>query len=303
MLSTSGYQLDLLRLDLVHQHISGNKWFKLKYNIAELLRLNKTALLTFGGPFSNHIAATAEACALYGIKSIGCIRGDAFQVDNPTLQKAKLNGMELHFLNREHYQLKNEEEFQAQLKKQFGDVYIVPEGGSNNFGIQGCKEILKDVEPYGYILCACGTGSTYTGLLLSGKATQAVVGISVLKGNNLLPERVEQYLLDSGEERKIKITGSIDQAGNHIQHHCIDNRYAFSGYAGFDPELIQFKREFEQHHGLQLDHIYTVKLAYGIMDLIKHHKFRSNSSILMVHSGGLQGNAGFENRYRKRLIL
>jgi 1-aminocyclopropane-1-carboxylate deaminase len=288
-------QLDVLRLDAVHPEISGNKWFKLKYNIAEAKRQNFQTILTFGGAYSNHIAATAAACKQMNLKCIGVIRGE--EVLNPTLQKAADQGMQLEFVDRKTYLLKEQAEYQSELQKRFGDFYLIPEGGNNKEGIKGCSEIIKQEWDYDYIFCACGTGATFAGLYLSLKPRQSLIGISVLKGENTLPSDVERSLSQLFGIDTLKIGGNEVLEQIIIDKSCISNLFSFSGYAAYDKELVEFKTEFEKRHGILLDNIYTVKLFYAVARLISANKFKKGSKILVIHSGGLQGNRGFEERY------
>lgn len=282
----------MLRLDLIHPEISGNKWFKLKYNLEKAIAGGQDTILTLGGAFSNHIAATAAACHLYGLRSIAVVRGEPGSELNPTLSKAKSLGMQLHFVSREAYADKNSGAFAQQLKEQFGDHYLIPEGGNNAAGVEGCKEILKPLDRYDHVFCACGTATTFAGLVASVKEGQTVTGISVLKGEEQLAQQAERLtgLAIAGNE------GLMD-----LGTHCISNAYCFSGYARFDQALVDFKTAFENKHAVPLDHIYTSKLFYAVNDLLKSGRIKAGSKVLIVHSGGLQGNKGFEERYHLRL--
>lgn len=302
------YQVDVLRLDLLHQEISGNKWFKLKHNLLKAVVENHNLIITFGGAFSNHIAATAAACKLFNIKCVGIIRGE--EQNNPTLEQAKQNGMQLHFVSREFYSQKNEIAFKNYLTEKFGAHYLIPEGGNNVEGVLGCMEIAatnftndtnyvgeNSWQTYDYIFCACGTGTTFAGILASAKPNQTVIGISVLKGEHKLPQETENLLQEIFPERNLKVFGNEAVEKNNIENHCIINQYAFSGYAKFDKALIDFKNEFEREQKIPLDYVYTNKLFFAAFDLMKQNKLKANSKILIVHSGGLQGNKGFEERY------
>jgi 1-aminocyclopropane-1-carboxylate deaminase len=256
--------VEILRLDLIHPEVSGNKWFKLKYNLEEAKKKGVDTVLTFGGAFSNHIYATAAACKLAGLKSIGVIRGEESAPLNPTLSAASEMGMRLHFISREEYRLRAKEDFIESLKKEFGNFHLVPEGGNNDLGIKGCSEILRETMDHDYVFCACGTSATYQGLLRSIKTPRQLIGISVLKG----------------EQRE----------GLNVDYHA-------GGYAKHNSELLKFKENFEVAFNIGLDYVYTVKLFYGVFDLISKNKMRANSKVLIIHSGGLQGNKGYEERY------
>lgn len=265
-------QLTIKRLDLIHPQISGNKFYKLKYNLLQAQRLGFKRLLTFGGAYSNHIAATAYAAQLFGFESIGIIRGEelADRPLNHTLATAQQQGMQLHFVSRENYKKKQEVEFLNQLQSQFPACYIVPEGGTNALALQGTREILSayDRKHFDVICCAVGTGGTMTGLIEASAEHQSILGFSALKGD-FLTQEVRAYT----EKDNWRIT----------------DEYCFGGYAKTSAELQQFIEQFEKQHHIPLEPIYTGKMLYGVLDLLKHDYFPANSRILLIHSGGLQG--------------
>lgn len=265
-----GYSISILRLDLIHPQVSGNKWFKLKYNLQQAAQLQKNTIITFGGAFSNHIAATAFACKLKGFKSIGIIRGEASSLNNPTLQEARANGMECIFVSREAYKQKDQPDYLRHLQAQFPNGFIIPEGGDNDLGQKGCEEILTEATtPFTQLFCAYGTGTTVKGIAKALAPHQQLTGIHVLK-----------YDLDT-----------------ELPKTTILNEYHFGGYANHTPELLEFKDWFEANFNIGLDYVYTAKVAYAIFDLIKKNKLNKEDNILMIHTGGLQGNAGYEARY------
>ncbi len=280
-ITSKGVELFVYRLDLNHSHISGNKLYKLKYNLAEAKKQNKTTILTFGGAFSNHIAACAAAGKEYGFDTIGIIRGEKVAESNPTLKFAKECGMQLHFVSRELYQ--NKEELDKYVEEHFSSLnyYSIPEGGSNELGIIGCKEITKNIPiDFDYVCCACGTGSTITGIALSLKEHQHAIGFQVLKGENYIKREVEKWLSHfKSSEKKWEI----------------NEDFHFGGYAKLKPELLNFMLQFEKENSIQLDYIYTGKIMFGIIELIKTGKFKKGDKIIAIHTGGLQGNKGFEN--------
>ena len=243
----SSHQVDILRLDLIDQEISGNKWFKLKRNLEKAKAENYVTVITFGGAFSNHIAATAAACKKYNLKCIGVIRGEEGDALNPTLLKAKENGMTLHFLNRELYSQKNEDSFHVYLENNFGKHYLIPEGGNNKEGVLGCTEIMKPEWEYDYIFCACGTATTYAGLLANKADAQRVIGISVLKGENKLPAEAEKYLEILLPDKKRRIAGNEALEKEFLEEDCIINNYAFKGYAKLDATVVDFKKTLNQN--------------------------------------------------------
>lgn len=272
-------QLEVLRLDQVHSEVSGNKFFKLKYNLEEAKKLGKNTILTFGGAFSNHIFATASAAKLAGFRSIGIIRGEDADSNNPTLGHAQKMGMQLHFVDRANYRKKTSLEFLEDLKAQFGDFYLIPEGGTNELAIQGTKEILGDLAHDFTHICVCiGTGGTFAGVASSLKSHQRILGFSSLKG-----EFIHQEIADLLESNQINPVGSFE----------IRTDYNFGGYGKVKPELIDFLGWFYKEFKIPLDPVYTGKMAFGAWDLIKKEHFPAGSRILFIHSGGLQGNAGF----------
>jgi 1-aminocyclopropane-1-carboxylate deaminase len=267
----NGYQIGILRLDLIHPEISGNKWFKLKYNLQQAKSEQKNTIITFGGAFSNHIAATAKACKLAGFKSIGIIRGEETSENNPTLSFAKQNNMELLFVTRDEYAQKNNSGYLQRLRYMYPDAYIIPEGGDNKLGQKGCEEILtQDTEAYQTIFCAMGTGTTYKGIANSLLPSQHLQVVNVLKYE--------------AETEKEKTT--------------IVNDYHFGGYAKHTKELLDFKIWVEAQYNIPLDYVYTSKLFFAAFDSIKKEKIQSRKPILIIHCGGLQGNKGYEQRYK-----
>ncbi|MDI3237845.1 1-aminocyclopropane-1-carboxylate deaminase/D-cysteine desulfhydrase [Acinetobacter ursingii] len=264
--------LDLKRLDLIHPHISGNKFYKLKYNLQHAKQLGQDTLITFGGAFSNHIAATAYAAHYFGFQSIGIIRGEelADQPLNHTLSTASQFGMQLEFINRQDYRNKEQPDFLAELQSRFPNAYIIPEGGTNSLAIQGCKEILseQDRQNYDVICCAVGTGGTITGLIESSHFNQNILGFSALKGDFLTHDVAH---LTAKKNWKI-----IDE-------------YCCGGYAKTSAQLIEFIQLFEKQYQIPLEPIYTGKMLFGIFDLIEKAYFPPHTRILAIHSGGLQG--------------
>ena len=266
----NGYQIGILRLDLIHPEISGNKWFKLKYNLEQAKKENNHTIMTFGGAFSNHIVATAVTAKLSGFKSIGIIRGEEKATNNPTLSLAKQNGMELLFVNRTEYSQKNDIGYLQRLRYMYPKTYIIPEGGNNKSGQKGCEEILTtDMFKYKNIFCAYGTGTTYKGISKSLLPHQKLNVINVLNFEAIASEPQTIIL----------------------------NNYHFGGYARHTQELLDFKTWFENTYSIALDYVYTSKLFFAAFDFMKQEKLEKNHPILIIHCGGLQGNKGYEARY------
>lgn len=262
---------DVLRLDKIHPVVSGNKWFKLKYYLQEARIKGFDTVATFGGAYSNHIVAAAYASREYGFKSIGIIRGEKPGQLNSTLLNAGNYDMQLQFVSRAYF--KNKED----IKKQLNNVYWINEGGYGNNGAKGAGEILqlvKDIENYSHIICAVGTGTMFAGLVNSAKPTQEMVGISVLKNNFSVEDEVKGLLDDKA-------------AGKHF---TILHDYHFGGYAKHPPQLLAFMRDTWYACRLPTDIVYTAKTFYGLQHLISTNKIPAGSRVLMIHSGGLQGN-------------
>lgn len=277
VLNEKGLRLHVLRLDMTHPHISGNKWYKLKYNLEEAQRQRKDTLITFGGAYSNHIAATAAAGKEYGFRTVGIIRGEELSSgDNPTLRFASKCGMELRFVSREDYRQKENSPFLRSVIQSFAQSYLIPEGGTNEFAVKGCMEIPSLVEvPFDYISAPCGTGGTLSGITLSLKKHQQAIGFSVLKAPGYHKEEIVKWI------SHFQITTS-----SNFQ---ITEDYHFGGYGKYNRSLLSFIHEFENDHGIPLDQVYTGKMMFGIFDLIGKGYFEKNSTIIAVHTGGLQG--------------
>jgi len=270
---SSSVHLDIKRLDLVHPQISGNKFFKLKYNLLAAKQQDLSSILTFGGAYSNHIAATAYAAHLFGLNSIGIIRGEelASKPLNPTLAKAQSLGMQLHFVSRNEYRLRDDADYLQKLGHQFPKTFIIPEGGTNQLAVQGCQEILSeyDLEQYNVICCAVGTGGTISGLIERSSAHQKILGFSALKGD-FLQQEIRQW--------------------TKKQNWSLTDAYCCGGYAKTSPELLTFIENFEAEYAVPIEPIYTGKMMFGLFDLIKNNYFSEGTRILAIHSGGLQAD-------------
>lgn len=280
-----GVNCIMLRLDEVHPFAGGNKLFKLKYNLEAARSAGHDTLLTFGGAFSNHIAATAAAAKETGFKSIGIIRGEASAGTNPTLQFAKTQGMQLHFLTRTAYRQKETAAVLAELETLFGRFYLVPEGGANTAGVRGCMEIpaLAGVS-YTHLALACGTGTTLAGIAAAAPPGVEVIGFPVLKNGQFLETAIENHLRD------LKSDAGADR------NWSLQCDYHFGGYAKVPEPLRAFKTAFETKHGVPLDYVYTAKMVYGVNDLAARGYFPADARVLLIHTGGLQGNAGFDHK-------
>ena len=273
--------LYVLRLDLLHPQYGGNKWFKLKYNLAEAKEKGADRVLTFGGAFSNHLAATAAVAKAQGLRSVGIIRGEETQPLNPTLSFARAQGMELAYMDRETYRRKNEAEVREKLQREFPGACIIPEGGANLQGVKGCTEILPFVPvEFDAVCVACGTGATLAGLALSLREGQRAIGFPVLKGGAFLQEEIATLLREYANA----------SGGAIPQNWSLQNEYHFGGYAKTDERLLSFIKEMKQAHRLSLDHVYTGKLFCGVFDLLENDFFAAGERVLLLHTGGLQGS-------------
>lgn len=277
-------RLFIKRDDLLNPHISGNKFRKLKYNLECARKEGHDTLLTFGGAYSNHLYAVAAAGVLHGFKTIGIIRGEKYHSLNPTLSFASSKGMELHYVSREKYRGKNSELFRKKLNEQFGRFYLLPEGGSNVEAVRGCTEIIQELDvDFDIFAVCCGTGGTMAGILAGLDANKYVVGFPVLKNGDFLKKDIS-HLIRSYNEKV------------YLNWH-LETGYHFGGYARYSIELINFINEFKQQFQIPLDPIYTGKMMYGIFDLLKKGSFKRGEKILAIHTGGLQGIKGFNERF------
>lgn len=273
------------REDLIHPFVSGNKFRKLKYNLLQAKKENQHTLLTFGGAYSNHIAATAFAGKVNGFQTIGVIRGEELEtkiLENPTLQFAQDCGMKFEFVSRDDYRLKDTANFVEKLREKYGSFYFVPEGGTNEFAVNGCEEILtKADEDYDFICCAVGTGGTISGLINSSFQGQKVLGFPALKGDFL--------------QKDIRNFAKKDNFN-------LINEYHFGGYGKVTSELIEFINSFYKKNKIPLDPIYTGKMVFGVIDLIQKNYFPKNAKILLIHTGGLQGVAGMNLQLKNKKL-
>jgi 1-aminocyclopropane-1-carboxylate deaminase len=260
-----------LRLDKIHPIVSGNKWFKLKYYLQEAIAQQKNTVATFGGAFSNHIVAAAFACKAMNLKSVGIIRGEQPKQLSSTLQAAKEYGMELHFVSRADFLAK------ANLAIQFdSNFYWISEGGYGTMGMQGATDILLQYnqEKFTHIIASCGTGTMLAGLVNAAMPHQKVLGICALKGYENIHHSIQQIL----------------PANKQLSNFSILHNYHFGGYAKHPSPLIDWMNELWQAEQLPTDIVYTSKLMYAVKELCKSQHFLSTDKVLIIHSGGLQGN-------------
>jgi 1-aminocyclopropane-1-carboxylate deaminase len=275
--------LHIKREDMIHPFISGNKFRKLKYNLLQAKAERKSKLLTFGGAFSNHIAAVAYAGKENDLETIGIIRGDELESkisENPTLTFAQNCGMKFEFVSREVYRTKTTLSFIEELNEKYSDFYLVPEGGTNSLAVKGCEEILTiEDSDFTHICCAIGTGGTISGLINSAKDNQKIIGFPALKGD-FLSDDIRKFVTNSNWELQLD--------------------YHFGGYAKINEVLIRFINDFYKQTNIPLDPIYTGKMMFGIVDLINKGYFPKGSKILAIHTGGLQGIEGMNRSLKNK---
>ena len=267
--------VSVVRLDKIHSIMSGNKLFKLYYFLKQAIQsANTPEILTFGGTYSNHLAATAYACKLSGLKSIGIVRGEKPPQLSHTLQFCLDNEMQLKFISRDDYAKKDTVDFYEKLIDEFGECIIIPEGGYHSLGAKGAALIMDSLKgkQFTHICCATGTATTIAGLLLNIENHQQIISMPVLKGMTDIEERV--LFANKANLHQLKIL----------------NDYHFDGYAKTKPELFAFMNEIYQQYQLPTDFVYTGKMLFGIFDLIKKNYFPAGSNIACLHTGGLQGN-------------
>lgn len=275
-------ELDIRREDLIHPIVSGNKYRKLKYNLESALAGGYQSILTFGGPHSNHIAATAYATRQAGLESIGVIRGEEWGMkwrESPTLSFAHQCGMEFRFVSREEYRDRNAPVFWEFLMRDVPGAVFLPEGGTNELAVEGCREILgQDDQKYDIVCCAVGTGGTIAGISRALAPHQKVLGFPAVKGD-FLKEDIRKFATADNWE--------------------LVSGYEFGGYARTDARLVAFINAFYDETGIPLDPVYTGKMVFGVMKEIAIGRFRRKTRILLVHTGGLQGIRAMNDRLLK----
>mgnify|MGYP003574975310 CR=1 FL=1 len=273
----AGVRLLVKREDLNNESISGNKWWKLKYNIEEATQSNHKTVLTFGGAFSNHIYATAACAYEHGLKSIGVIRGEEVLPLNPTLAFARTKGMILHFISREEFRTRSGGDLPEKLHQTFGDFYLIPEGGTNALAVKGCAEFANELRHIDFdgLCLAVGTGGTMAGLISAFKGEKNIIGASVLKNGEFLNNDIARL--------------QVEFSGLHYGNWKLLTTYHQGGYARVTKELLDFVRDMKERHNLPLDHIYTAKALFAALREIESGAFPRGTTLLFIHTGGLQG--------------
>ncbi|MBD1581066.1 1-aminocyclopropane-1-carboxylate deaminase/D-cysteine desulfhydrase [Pseudoalteromonas sp. S16_S37] len=280
LLTQKKMTLTVKRDDLLHPHIAGNKWRKLKYNLIAMQQQKKTALLTFSGPFSNHLYAVSMACKLFGIEGHVIIRGPHLDEQNPTIRMARACGLNLHAVDRATYRLRNQADYFHEIQKQFPHCYLIPEGGSNQHAMLGLEELAQSLPKSDYVMCATGSGGTLAGLINSCPDTTSVIGIAVLKQAEYLTDDIIRLAPKAGKKSNWQLMCDFHDGG----------------YGQFSSALWRFCQMMRKECLLPLEPIYTGKLFYALWQLLEQDFFEPDSHITTIHTGGLQGLDGL--RYR-----
>ena len=271
--SFSYYQkVDLLRLDVIHPIVSGNKFYKLRYYIELALKKGVSTVASFGGPYSNHIVALAYTAKEAGLKSIGYIRTNTDEPMTPSLKEAKAYGMELVYLGRTDFQSKKAAILQS--SEMNTDCYLIDEGGYGTIGAKGAATILttQDTSHYDYIICAVGTGTMLAGIINAADPHQKIIGIPVLKNEGSIESEINALLEDKNRP------------------YTLLHQFHQGGYAKTNPTMLDFMNRLWDAEKIPTDIVYTSKLLFGVEQLINENYFEKDASILVIHSGGLQGN-------------
>lgn len=276
----SNFQFTVARLDEIHPFVSGNKFFKLKYNLQKAVSEGRKGIITMGGAFSNHLAATAYACTTEGLQSAAIVRGEMMKPLNATLSFCEQQQMKLMAVDRKDYS--KESTAVENILSYHSDFLFVPEGGDNEEGLQGCKEILSMIQyagSYTHIICCMGTGTTFKGIATSANAHQTVIGIPVL--------RIKK------EERDLFLKKHVTVESTAQKIVLFD--HAGSGYAKVNDDQINFMNSFYTKTSIPTDIVYTAKLMQAVIALAEQHYFQPGSKLLVMHTGGLQGNKSLQS--------
>jgi 1-aminocyclopropane-1-carboxylate deaminase len=281
--------VDLLRLDSLHPIVSGNKFYKLRFYIAAAIENGCSTVVSFGGPYSNHIVALAFTAKEAGLNCIGYIRTNADEPMTPSLEEAKAYGMELVYLGRTDFQSKKASILQTSTAK--SDTYFIDEGGYGTIGAKGAATILteNDTAHYNYIVCAVGTGTMLAGCINAASPNQKIIGIPVLKNEGSIVSEINALLIDNNDPNYDPIYDSSNDKKNSHSYTLL-HQFHQGGYAKTNPTMIDFMNRLWDTEKIPTDIVYTSKLLFGVEQLIQENYFEKDASILVIHSGGLQGN-------------
>lgn len=270
-LNQAAIKVIVRREDQNHPFVSGNKWWKLKYNLLHAIDEKYETIVTFGGAYSNHLYATAAACYELGLKSVGIVRGEETLPLNSTLTVVKQRGMMLHYISREAYQKKSEPEFLKSLEEKFGRCFIIPEGGTNEYAIRGCEEFGREILKIDFDYCCLpvGTGGTIAGIINAFGSKRKIIGIPVLKGGGFLNDEIKRHLKSDHPNWQLMLD------------------YHWGGYAKSNSKLNKFIEKIASN-GIQTEFVYSGKLFWAVQDLVSKHFFDRGSTVLVLHTGGLR---------------
>jgi 1-aminocyclopropane-1-carboxylate deaminase len=286
-----GCDLWLKRDDLIHPEISGNKWRKLKYHLQDFYRGNYQQILSFGGAYSNHLTALAALGKMANIPTMALVRGEEAG-DSPSLKYCTQQGMHWEAISRKDYRLKEDPEFLESLSLWTPGLYLLPEGGKGASAVKGCKEIIDELkQEYTAVAVAAGTGTTAAGLISHPQAPEIWV-YAALKGGDFLKPAIGQALHEY-HQRYLKTPVSRDLLKRKLR---LRTEYHGGGFGKVSPELIRFMNDIYAKYSIKLDPIYTAKLLFGLLKDIDAGKFEPGSRILILHSGGLQGIVGMNQK-------
>jgi 1-aminocyclopropane-1-carboxylate deaminase len=295
----AGLHVAVKRDDLIHPVVSGNKWRKLRYNLLQAGAIGAKGIITFGGAYSNHLAAAAFATKTAGLGMVAIVRGEEALADlnNKTIAFLRTCGVQIEGISRDAYAKKEDPAYLQTLLAKYPNHYIIPEGGANVFGLQGCMEILHEVDQEFDVAAApLGTATTFSGLLAGGFAAKQMLGFPAVKGGEYLRGDVEKFL-DAA-----RIQGLVPNTFHPPEWRLVCN-YHFGGFGKVSAELIGFMNQFYRETGVALDPVYTAKMAYGLAELADSGAFAHGTRLLMVHTGGLQGIAGINAQLRNKGLI
>jgi len=295
-LEAKNIDLYIKRDDMIHPDVSGNKWRKLKFNIQQARFKGRNKIITFGGAHSNHIAATAKAAEIYGLESIGIIRGEDADFHNKTLSFARSCGMKLIAVSRSEYRNSDTWDYKESLKQKFGNFYLIPQGGANFYGVNGCIEIMSEIvdelDPDA-LFVPCGTATTLSGMILGNKNQKKIFGVSALKGGD--------FLMDDVRKNLMSVYSDKETVNYSLRNVSLLTDYHFGGFAKVNRELIAFMRNFYEQTGIKLDPIYTSKTVFAMLEKVRAKHNKMPEKWVLIHTGGLQGIAAMEEKIGEKI--
>ena len=295
-LEAKNIDLYIKRDDMIHPDVSGNKWRKLKFNIQQARFKGRNKIITFGGAHSNHIAATAKAAEIYGLESIGIIRGEDADFNNKTLSFARSCGMKLIAVSRSEYRNSDTWDYKESLKQKFGNFYLIPQGGANFYGVNGCIEIMSEIEGElnpDALFVPCGTATTLSGMILGNKNQRKIFGVSALKGGD--------FLMDDVRKNLMSVYSDKETVNYSLRNVSLLTDYHFGGFAKVNRELIAVIRNFYEQTGIKLEPIYTSKTVFAMLEKVRAKHNKMPEKWVLIHTGGLQGIAAMEEKIGEKI--